>query len=202
MPENEDVPTEVATEPTFTSRFESQLPLHILRAAHAKGFARKVTIFTKNPAAGDYSVSVSRSLPSEYNAKRITINIDAEQTPTFLMLREPASCRWVAVPLDVVNSETLWLDVFDLLWKAVCVADTRDELEQALLLQHNFLSPEVTSSRLAHKLEAAVRKMPATIRELFLDPEDFHTTICEGCENCDPTTSFHRIDNSPRLEDL
>jgi hypothetical protein len=192
MPENEESAAEVEVKVAL-SRFETQLPLFIIKAAHAKGFARKVTSFARNLAAGDYCMSISRSLSSIYNAKRITIVLADGSAVSYLLFREPASCLWIALPFSKTHSEPLWCDVWDALWNSEVIADTRDELEALLLLRHDFVSPEVTSTRLASKLDAKLRQMDKTRREAFLDARDFSTAVCEGCENCTPD-QFHRIE--------
>jgi hypothetical protein len=141
-----------------------------------------------------------RNLPSVYQAKRLTITAMDGSHLKYVVMYEPVTCQWVGIDVTEGTREPeMSLDVFDLLWTACAVADSRDDLVTTLLLMNGFLSPEIVGTRQATRARWAVRTAWKRRTDLFQAEGNFSTHICDGCADCDNGELFHRIaDESER----
>ena len=169
----------------------------ILKAAGAERYARMVNRFVKNPDAGDYHLVRISVMAPEYMNTNLVIHLGDGETAEYMIFREPVCGRWMGAPRDLTVQRNWTFDLYDALWMSqpFSIFLTRDELVDALLLSHGFLSPSITNRHSAVRVRLNISLAEREWSELFTSADDYDTEICRGCDRCDGgDTSFHRVD--------
>ncbi|WP_395652518.1 hypothetical protein [Brevundimonas sp.] len=196
MPQPEEVPVTTADPRTV-------LALSIIDGAKASGFARAINPFTKEPRAGDYMLLAARSVSKELNPRRLTIALTDGGSASYLLVREPVSCNWMAVENFGHADRDFSNDVFDLLWlsRPFSTYATRDELMEVVLLHHGFLAPWMATRRAGLTARLRLDQRWLRWRKAFLDASDFNTYHCPGCDDCDGGVgTVHRLFREPNVD--
>lgn len=179
-----------------TDERRMKMAMGVLEAADARGFARAINVFTASPIAGDYHLFAARALPQVLNAKKLNIHLGDGESVGYVILREPVSCNWMAVPQDSISAEGWSFDVFDLMWRSapLSVFEKQDDAVEAALLSSGFLAPWISTRMAAYKALRRVRDSWEKWNSAFLDSDDFGSIRCEGCDLCDGgIESVHRL---------
>jgi len=167
----------------------------VLEAAGANGFARQVNAYIKEPVAGEYTLLKSRSLPPFLNGRNLTIYLGDGESVSYAIMREPVSCNWMAAPSHLLRGAFLF-DIYDLMWASAPFStfEMQDDAVGTVLLEHGFLAPWITSRRAAYNALRLLTNADDSWLTQFLDPDEFGTYRCEGCDECGGgVDTIHRI---------